>query len=1466
MLYNDEYAPILGSEKHPAALGSPGREVFPELWDVIGPMLGRVVAAGEATRSRDLLLLPNRNGYTEETYFSFSYSPIRDETGGVGGVFTPVIETTGQVIGERRLKTLRELAAAPGSASIDEAIQSALHVLSQNDRDVPFALSYALNGDASACRLMGAIGIGSGSRAAPEVLLLQGEDALWPLREALVAGEAVVVPQLDKLDIAFLGDHPAPESALVIPITPAGRETASVFLIVGTNPLRPLDDDHRAFFDLVAGQIGQSLADAMALEEERRRAAALAELDRAKTQFFSNVSHEFRTPLTLILGPLEQILSNPDLDAEAIRETVEIAHRNAGRLLKVVNTLLDFSRMEAGRIKASFAPVDLVDYTAEIASAFRSLFEQAELGFVVEGLPLDKAVYIDRDLWERIVLNLISNAFKFTLEGEVRVTVRPAPDGAGAELIVADTGVGIPEAELPRLFERFHRVENAQGRSYEGTGIGLALVRGLVELHGGTISIDSRVGAGSSFTVRLPFGATHLPADRVQETDDPRADDAQRAEIVKETSGWLEPIQAGPVAGLLGAHSARGHVLLADDNADMRQYVARLLLEDGYQVETAIDGEAALHLAQIQPPDLVLADVMMPRLDGLALLQALRADASTAETPVILLSARAGEEAKVEGLQAGADDYLVKPFSARELLARVQGAIQLARVRREADRVLREESLRVLRLFKQSPSFICVLRGPDHVYEFVNAAYQRLVGQRAVVGGTVREALPEMVEQGFIDLLDQVYGGERFVGEAIPVRLDPGSGAAFVDFVFEPIAEVDGTISGIFVEGYEVTDRVRAEQALRDSEEQLRLATEAAEIGLWDVDGTSGALYWPARVKAMFGISPDVPVTMEDFHAGLHPQDRKAITAVYQAAADPDRRALYDVEYRTIGKEDGVERWVAAKGRGVFDDAGRCVRVIGVAIDITRRKADEARLRELNETLERRVSEALAERRVLADIVEGTDAFVQVADLDYHWISINKAAATEFERIFGKRPRPGDSMLELLADRPEQAAAVKAVWSRALAGEEFTEIDEFGDPGLDRRCYEMKFNVLRDQNGCQIGAYQFVYDVTQRVRDQKRLVEAEAALRQAQKLDAMGQLTGGVAHDFNNLLTPIIGALDMLHRRKVGGEREQRLVWGAIQSGERAKTLVQRLLAFARRQPLQASAIDIRSVIEGMGDLIVSTTGPHISVILDLPADLPPAKADANQLEMAILNLSVNARDAMEPGGGTLRISADVHEVVAELETKLNPGRYIRVCVADTGAGMSQDVIDKAVEPFFSTKGIGKGTGLGLSMVHGLATQLGGGLLIQSEPGQGTTVEFWLPLSDQPIVATTSKTEPLSPAPHSVGRALIVDDEDLVRASAADMLVDLGFEVFEASSSEEALDILANGPLVDVLLTDHLMPGMSGAALAYEVRKRWPLLRTVVISGYAEADGVGPDLLRLNKPFRQSELAEVLAAATVFSA
>jgi PAS domain S-box-containing protein len=527
-------------------------------------------------------------------------------------------------------------------------------------------------------------------------------------------------------------------------------------------------------------------------------------------------------------------------------------------------------------------------------------------------------------------------------------------------------------------------------------------------------------------------------------------------------------------------------------------------------------------------------------------------------------------------------------------------------------------------------------------------------------------------------------------------------------------------------------ERVGAEARLKESEERLRLAVENAEIGFWDVDVVNDRLIWPAQTKAMFGISPDVPVTMDDFYSGLHPDDREVTTQAYLAAADPQQRALYDVDYRTIGREDGVLRWVAAKGRGVFDASGRCLRVAGTALEITARKEAEEALRELNATLETRIAEAVAEREA-----------------------------------------------------------------------------------------------------------------------------AHEALRQSQKMEAMGQLTGGVAHDFNNLLTPIVGSLDMLQRKGVGTEREQRLIAGAAQSAERARTLVQRLLAFARRQPLQSVPVDIAQLIAGMGGLVESTTGPQIKVVVEVADDLPPAKADPNQLEMALLNLSVNARDAM-PDGGTLRISAVAERVAADHHFTLSPGDYVRISVADTGTGMDEATLARAVEPFFSTKGIGKGTGLGLSMVHGLASQLGGGLTIQSRVGIGTNIELWLPVSSARVEKSLGPHQPAVDAEHH-GVALLVDDEELVRMSTADMLSDLGYAVVEASSAEEALRVLGQDQPIDVVVTDHLMPGMTGTELARKARETRPDLPFLLVSGYAELEGIDAQLPRLTKPFRKDELAATLA-------
>jgi signal transduction histidine kinase/CheY-like chemotaxis protein len=690
ILYNDEYRQLLGP-KHPAALGQPGLKVWAEIADVIGPMLSQVYERGEATRSRDLLLHIDR-GYPEEAYFSFSYSPIHGENGKVGGIFCPVIETTETIIGERRLRTLRDLAAScKGAAREDAVYQAAGAVLAANPHDIPFALIYRIDEADALAALKTVAGIHAGAPASPESVALRSDGTdPWSLRRVAESGQISVLSDLsERFDALPTGAWKRPpHQAAVLPALLPGQEHPRAIVVAAVNPMRELDEDCRTFFGLIATQIGSALADAQALEAERRRVEALAQLDRAKTTFFSNVSHEFRTPLTLMIGPLQDLLDNglAGLPADAVT-AIDVAHRNGQRLLKLVNTLLDFSRIEAGRIDAAYEPTDLAAFTTDLASVFRSAVEKAGLALIVDCPTLPEPVYVDRDMWEKIVLNLLSNAFKFTFDGQIRVALEW--HGDRVELRVSDTGVGIAEADLPRMFERFHRVKHARSRTHEGTGIGLALVQELARLHGGAVSVTSEEDRGTTFVVTIRTGRSHLPAERIGEARQLTSTSVGAIPYVEEALRWLPSDASREIgtdvevpAATIAADAAR--ILVVDDNADMREYLTRILGQS-YRVEAAGDGRAALDRIAAAPPDLILTDVMMPIIDGFGVLAAIRANEKVQSIPVILLSARAGEEARIEGLHAGADDYLVKPFTARELLASVTSQLQLARLRRESE-------------------------------------------------------------------------------------------------------------------------------------------------------------------------------------------------------------------------------------------------------------------------------------------------------------------------------------------------------------------------------------------------------------------------------------------------------------------------------------------------------------------------------------------------------------------------------------------------------------------------------------------------------------------------------------------------------------------------------------------------------------------------------------------------------------
>lgn len=1204
LLYNDAWSPIPG-EKHPWALGRPGREVWPEIWEAIGPLYEQVQATGEGVWQQDQLLPMHRHGYTEECYFNFTFSPIRGQDGKPEGIFNAVVETTFRVTSERRERTLRELAERIAQVrSEDDVFKIAAEISGASAADVPFCLFYRCEADGGSAQLAGIAGLERGGAASPDVIDLKDGAAPWPLASIVASGHAEIVDQLSTRFGFALPSGPWPElveTALMMPITGTSQsgELAGV-LIVGISPRRALDEEYRAFFERAAAHIATALANVRAYEEARKRAEALADIDRAKTAFFSNVSHEFRTPLTLMLGPLEESLADADQLLPAERERIEVAHRNGLRLLKLVNSLLDFSRIEAGRVQARYEPTDLAELTAELASNFRSATEKAGLALSVDCPALTEPVYVDRDMWEKIVLNLLSNAFKFTFEGGITIELRHAT--TAAELKVRDTGTGIPEQELGRLFERFHRVEGARGRSFEGSGIGLALVQELVRLHGGTVRVESKENRGTEFTVSIPLGTAHLPSDRIL-GDRPVTTTAVRAQAyVEEALRWLpgapssaetiERTLAAPEPDTLAGGSGElARILLADDNADMRDYVQRLL-RGRHAVEAVADGQAALEAIRRQRPDLVLTDMMMPRLDGFGLLRAIREDAELRDLPVIALSARSGEESRVEGLDAGADDYLVKPFSARELIARVQTALTMARVRRESTEAL--------------------------------------------------ERLNETLEA-------------------------------------------------------QVEERTRERDRIWKFSRDMLGVANASGVWLSINPSWSSTLGWSEA--ELLGKTSE---WME------HPDDR------------------------TKTREEVTD---LAGGRPTLDFENR----------------------------------------------------FRCKDGSYRWLS-------------------------------------------------WTAVPEDG----------LLYCVARD--------------VTLDKQRQDALAQAHEALRHSQKMEAVGNLTGGVAHDFNNLLQVIGGNLQLLAKDVAGNEKAEQRLRNALAGVSRGSKLASQLLAFGRRQPLAPRVINLGRFARNMDDMLRRALGDGIEIETVVSGGLWNTLADPFQIENAVLNLAINARDAMG-GHGKLTIeagNASLDDSYADRHN-ISAGQYVMLAVTDTGCGMPPEVIEQAFEPFFTTKPEGRGTGLGLSMVYGFVKQSNGHIKIYSELGHGTTIRVYLPRVRQAEdIATHIDTGPIVGGTETI---LVVEDDEEVRSTVVEMLSELGYRVLRASDAQGALAIVESGIPIDILFTDVVMPGpLRSPEMARKTQERLPNIAVLFTSGYTDNAIVhggrlddGIDLL--SKPYTREELA-----------
>jgi signal transduction histidine kinase/DNA-binding response OmpR family regulator len=673
-IYNNAFEPFLG-DKHPNAMAQPAMLCWPEAWDELEPLVESVLAGKGGTLSRDFLLFLRRHGYVEETYWTFSYSPIVSDSNEVLGIFVATNDVTAQVVGQRRLTTVHELGTLPRADlhSLREAGQAALDVMAGNRPALPFAAfylrvgdelrltsSYGIMADTAVCPLA----IGRGAPMAIARVARTGQDQMFDVGPLCQAGDVSPSP---------LGPA-VPTLAMLSPLSISGEREPTGVLVLGINPYRAVDAAYRSFLDLVTRWCSTLLSDARAYEYERARTEMLTELDEAKTRFFQNVSHEFRTPLTLVLGALQGADTGSPSGAQMLdANTIETARRAALRLDRLVDAIFTFAQAEGGSLVAHRQPTDIAQLTQDCASMFRSAVEQAGLTLTVDVPPTATVVDMDPEMWSRIVLNLISNAYKFTPEGSIEVCVRVSDDHH-AVLEVRDSGIGIEAQGLDRLFERFHQVPGARARTAPGAGIGLALVADLVGAHGGEVAVDSAPGQGSVFTVRVPLSSISA-AEVSPATVSARLRDQALSDLASPAD------RSGEVAGQDGesGRSRGGHVLLVEDNADLRRYLVRLLRADGWQVSEAPDAETALALESA--PDLVLSDVMLPGMDGLALVHELRANPGLYRIPVILLTARAGAESAAAGLGAGADDYIVKPFDPAELLARVAVHHELASLR-----------------------------------------------------------------------------------------------------------------------------------------------------------------------------------------------------------------------------------------------------------------------------------------------------------------------------------------------------------------------------------------------------------------------------------------------------------------------------------------------------------------------------------------------------------------------------------------------------------------------------------------------------------------------------------------------------------------------------------------------------------------------------------------------------------------
>ena len=947
-IYNDAYIPVLGT-KHPWGLGKPVKECWSEIWNILKPLIDTPFNGGEATWMDNISLLINRKNFIEETHFTIAYSPVPDANapGGIGGVLATVNEITESVIEKRQMETLKELGKNLSSVLVENEVYiKAAEALSINLADLPFSLIYKIENNESNASLIAASGI---EKDHPE--LIQIVDLKDPIPKtknvALAANENKIVESENDgrwKNLPKGAWDVMPQRYVHMPVKIASKKFPCAILSVGLNPYRQLNDSYKNFIKLIADQLSLGVSNALAYEEERKKAEALAEIDKAKTVFFSNISHEFRTPLTLMLGPLEDLLNGTQSNlTDEEKSKIETTHRNSMRLLRLVNNLLDFSRIEAGRAEAQFQLTDISTFTRDLAGSFRSAIENAGLYFNVNCEHIIQPVYVDRSMWEKIVLNLLSNAFKYTLKGSITVSL--SVKNNNAKLSISDTGVGIPREELPNLFQRFHRVQNVTGRTYEGSGIGLSLVNEFVKMHGGNISVRSQVDTGSEFIITVPTGRKHLPLEQIDESGvdtEVRLADA----FLEEADSLIEIPEDNKIDHAEQAHDT-SYILVVDDNPDMRNYLKNILGRK-FTVLTAVNGIDALQKMQDQAPRLVVSDVMMPGMDGIQLLKAIKENKNYERIPVILLTARAGEESRIEGYQIGADDYLVKPFSTKELLARITAQLSMR------ERI--EENEKQLEYFiKKAPVGIAIYKGRDFIVEAANDRVLEMWGKTLdeVKGKTLTDIFPEIITQEYARELYKVSVEKFLKGETFTVNEveftfqrngQPYKG--WYNCTYEPLKDPHGNRTGIIAVVNEVTDQVIARKKIEESEEKFRTLATEFPLFVWLTDDKLQTTFLNKAGLEYFNVPQTANISELSWKKFIHTDDIERVLAVMNDAARDHKS--YTLTMRLKNGRTGEYRWFVDNGVPQYFN-GKFTGFIGTSMDVHEQKTADEKVRQSEE-------------------------------------------------------------------------------------------------------------------------------------------------------------------------------------------------------------------------------------------------------------------------------------------------------------------------------------------------------------------------------------------------------------------------------------------------------------------------------------------------------------------------------------